>query len=915
MKKLIFSLLLILLMSVGIVTAEVDIELDITEYTLDNGLDVILVRDTSAPTAAVTLWYNVGGAHDPEGRSGFAHLFEHMMFQGSAHVEKGQLDTLITAVGGNTPNAYTSTERTVYFQTVPAHQLPLALWVEADRLASLDVTQTNLDNQRAVVIAELQQRVTNQPYGDAFQSLYTIPHDYAPYQQRVIGSIEDVNAATVDEIRAFHETYYLPNNATLVVAGDIDIETTRALIDEYFAPIPAGPEPPALPPYEMTQQPEAETFTFEDDLANNPAFLVAYQIPSRSHPDYPALELLSRILGGGNSSRLAIALDDTGLTAGTGSFAQDNRGPGIFTAYGFPNQGVELEAVEEAIYAVLDDIVENGIDEAELEKVINQITSSRIAGLETALNLAQTVQEGKFFYDDPMAVFNEINRFEAVTVEDIQTVIEEYLAPEDRHIIYVVPDENASPSEDIEPVVGASGEASDDAVDYRFVLEQDTPPEPLELREFTLPEYVEMELDNGLEVIVIQQDELPVLSLNLYLPGGESAVTQEQAGLAELTASLLTRGTETRSAQDIAATVEQVGGSIGAEAARDSMNASVFTLSEDADLAFDLLSDVVLNPTFSEDELELARSQWLTGLEFDLADPGEVASRTFFDLIYGEHPYGNKLMVDSLSALTRDDVVAFYESQRNPSGAMLLVTGDISSDDALAQAERVFGEWEAAGEPLTVSFPEVEAPEGTQVFLVDRPGSSQAEFLIGNPGVFGNDPDRYAGSVMNEIFGGSFSARLTKVVREELGYTYGIYSGFSYPVDRGVFLIGAAVRNEVAGDALQAILTEIDRLQTEGATPDELTRVKSNLTGSYALSLESASRLAGTIASFKLRDVPLENIENYPLLIEAVDADAVQNAAQTLIQDGNMVVVVVGDAEVIEAGLAEVAPVTLLDVE
>lgn len=915
-RYFILSLIALLLLSIGVVTAQsdADITLPVTRYTLDNGLEVVLVEDHSAPVAAVSLWYNVGGAHDPEGKSGFAHLFEHMMFQGTAHIAKGEFDTLITAVGGNTPNAYTSTERTVYYQTVPAHQLPLALWVEAERMASLDVTQTNLDNQRAVVIEELQLRVGNRPYGDAFQDLYTIPHDYEPYQSRVIGSIEDVNNATVEDVRNFHNTYYLPNNATLVVSGDIDVDAARDLIDEYFAPIPAGDDPEPLPPYEMTQQEEAEIFTYEDGLINNPAFLVAYQIPSRSHADYPALELLSLILGGGDSSRLVIALDDTGLTAGVGGFAQDNRGPGIFALYGFPNQGVELETVEQAIYDVLLDIQENGIDEAELDKVINQIRSDRVAGLETALGLAESVQEGVFFYDDPQAVFAEIDRFEEVTVEDIQRVIGEYLAPEDRHVIYVVPGE-VETADDPEPVVGATGDASDDEVEYRYVLEQATPPEALELREFNLPEIQEATLDNGLEIIVIEQRDLPMLTVDLYFTGGQAVVSAEQAGLAEITASLLTRGTETRSAQDIATVVEQVGGSIGADTSRDSFSAGVFTLSDDADLAFELLGDIVLNSTFSEDELELARTQWLTGLEFDLADPGEVASRTFFNLIYGDHPYGNMMTADSLSSITQDDVVSYYESMSNPNNSLLIIAGDIDFDSAVAQAESTFGAWENAGDAMTLEFPNISEPVETTVYLVDRPGSTQAEFLIGNPAYFGADPERYAGTVMNEIFGGSFSARLTKVVREELGYTYSIYSGFSFPVDQGVFLIGAAVRNDVAGDALQAILDQITLLQTDGVTAEELDRVKSNLTGSYALSLERTSRLVSQIASFRIRDVPLNYIGEYPSIIAEVDNTDVQSAAQDVILVDHLVVVVVGDASLIQESLEAVAPVILVETE
>ena len=325
MKRLVFFILCLL--TFGGTSLAADQQLDVQHYTLDNGLEVILVRDTTAPTVAVDIWFRVGSANDPAGKSGFAHLYEHMMFEGSPHVPGGTMDQLLERIGGSS-NAFAGSDITGYYDTVPSHQLPLALWIEADRMGGLNVTQESLDNQRAIVIEELQLRYDNSPYGPAVRALLTVPYSYEPYQRHTAGSIEDINNANLEDVIAFHRTYYVPNNATLVVAGDIDFDATRTLIDELFGQIPRGDDPPALPDFVPVDQDEAEFITIEDPLINLPALLIAYEIPPLVSDDYPALNLLSRILSVGDSSRLSKRLVDTGMALQADAWVFDNRGPG-----------------------------------------------------------------------------------------------------------------------------------------------------------------------------------------------------------------------------------------------------------------------------------------------------------------------------------------------------------------------------------------------------------------------------------------------------------------------------------------------------------------------------------------------------------------------------------------------------------
>ena len=907
MKRLVCIVLTLWITSLSF--AQADTQLTFEQYTLDNGLEVILVQDTSAPTVAVDLWYRVGGANDPEGKSGFAHLFEHLMFEGSANLPEGGIDDLITTAGGSN-NAYTDIDITGYYQSVPSHQLPLALWVEADRMAGLPVTQVNLDNQRAIVIEELQLRVTNSPYGEVFQDIFTVPYSYEPYKRRVIGSIEDINAARVEDVKAFHRTYYVPNNATLVVAGDIDFDTARALIDEFFAPIPIGDEPPQLPEYVPTEQTEAEIINVDDPLINLPGVLIGYEIPPRVSEDFPALDLLSQILSVGNSSRLAVKLLDTGDALVASSFVTANRGPSLFAAWLLPNMGVSVEDVEQVFYDELQLILEEGIPQDELDKAIAIILADRTLALETALDLAENVQAAQYFFGDPQAVYTEIEQYEAVTSEDIQRVIAEYLEDTDRHVIYVN-QSDAEPPEAVEPFV--SEEIVDEEPDYRYVLEQSEPPAPLEISEFALPDITETILDNGLEVVVIEQPNMPIISLDMVFKGGSGAVSADLAGLEELTGALIARGTTTRTAQDLAGTIEQVGGFLSSGSGRDSLTVGVFALIEDFDLAFELLADMVLNADFPEDEVEREREASISALEANLADPGFVAGRAFYQLLYAGHPYGTLTNFDTLKAITRDDIVAFYDSQRQPSNSVFIIAGAITADEGLAMANELFADWEGDSEP--VEYPEIETLESTQIYLIDRPGSTQADFILGNIGPEGDTDELYSIQVMNKVFGSGFASRLVQNIREEKGYTYGIGSSFSFPTDVGVFLISAAVRNDVIDLTLEEVFKEIDRLQNEPFTDEELQNAQAGMIGSFALGLETYQQFVNTVASVKLRDVDLGRLARYPELVSAVTTDAVLDVANTYIQPDNFIIVVVGDASEIQEKLESVAPVTIIESE
>jgi zinc protease len=418
--------------------ADVDYEL----YRLANGLEVVLAQDRSVPVVAVNVWYRVGAANERPGRTGFAHLFEHMMFQGSENVDKGEHMQLIERAGGDM-NGTTGSDRTNYFETLPAHQLPLGLWLEADRMRSLAVTDENLTNQTEVVKEERRMRVDNSPYGVSIRSaISTVPYSEEgcfAYGHEGIGSMEDLDAAQLEDVQQFFRTYYAPNNATLTITGDFEIDVAKRLVEEHFGSIPVGP---AVPPVECTDPfshlPVRRTF--EDTNANLPAVFLSFGLPAAREPDVPALRLLASILAGGESSRLHQRLVRQEQAAvQVLNFADFRRGPGLLVVGAISNQGVEAARLEELLDEEFARVREGGVTAEELEKVKNQYRAQSIRALQTALGRAEALQEANFFYGEPSAVRTEMERTLAVTVDDVRRVARQYLRPDNRSVVITEP--------------------------------------------------------------------------------------------------------------------------------------------------------------------------------------------------------------------------------------------------------------------------------------------------------------------------------------------------------------------------------------------------------------------------------------------------------------------------------------------
>ncbi|RMF03103.1 MAG: insulinase family protein [Chloroflexi bacterium] len=918
---------------------------ELTDFTLPNGLRVILAQDHSAPVVAVDVWYHVGGANDPEDRSGFAHLFEHMMFEGSEHVGNDEFHALLEEIGANN-NAYTASDNTAYWAVAPANELPRVLWLESDRMASLNVSQEAFDTQRDVVIEEYNQRVANAPYGVSNRRLFTLPmQGYPPYARPVIGSVEDLEAASLAEVRDFHDTYYRPNNATLVIVGDIDVEQTTTLVQAYFGDIPGGeplvpitqtwPLPdefPVLRTDDVTGCSIGYEETRVDPLVELPRYGATVVGPPRGAPDFYAVELLTDILSGGDSSRMEQNIVRQGKAAAAFTGFADNLGGSLIYTIGYPNSGDSPEDAQALIRAEFDKIIEDGVTEEELDRVKKQklvgaITSFR----ESTRSTAEWIQDAVLAFGDPTAMLDEMARYQAVTTDDIQRVAQEYLCnrpastlitlPEGEEVLaddpgLLVEPQKLTPVEkpasnllDAEPTTEALAALPEGVINRTGV------PAPLPVAETSFPPFETFTLENGLEVIFVEQHELPQVNAQLYVRGSNAAAPAEQQGVADFVAELLTKGTETRTAADIAGQIEAVGGSVGSNAALEWISLSVDALRTDADLAFDLLGDMARNPTFPDNELEVIREQTLTFLEQDAVSPDTLANHQFGRIAYGGHPYGFYATPETVKNLTRDDVVDFYTRLFKPNNALLVVVGDMTLDEAQAQVERVFADWEPGDVPDVLDYPAANVGDTSVIYLIDRPDSEQATIQVGNRAINARTPERYALSVVNSVLGGGASSRLFSNLREDKGYTYGVYSRFGRPNDTSTFRVLTDVGQNHAGDAITEILYELNKIRTRFVTAEELADAKGLLIGNFALSIEDPADFARQLSTRRLTGVPIDELNSYLQKLEDVSAAEARRAARKYIDAKSPIIVVVGNAEVIRPQLEELGQVVQVDAD
>jgi zinc protease len=898
-------------------------ELKVETYTLPNGLTVILHQDHKTPVVSVNVLYKVGSKDEKPGRTGFAHLFEHMMFQGSKNHDSEYFLPLEKL--GAELNGGTAEDDTDYYETVPTNALELALWLEADRMGFLPVamTQQKLDNQRDVVKNERRQVVDNVPYGQAeealLQVLYPLEH---PYHHSVIGSMADLSAASLQDVEAFFRTYYVPNNALLCIAGDFSREQAKEWVAKYFGPLGRGQDVKPLPSAVPTVS-APRVIRMTDAVSLPRVQLIWPSVPAK-HADEPALDVLAAVLGGlSKENRLFRALMyDRQLAANVSASHPTRLLAGTFEVEIYARPGESLDALVKIADAEIERLKNEGPSALEVKKVQNDRESSLIMGLQSATRTASVLNRSMAMFGDPLGYRTEVEKMFAVTPDDVKRVARQYLGA-GRIVLEVVPGAPAArpPEASVDrskqlPLVAPKLADVKDTFDRSVMPRLGTPPR------FTAPSCERRTLANGLKLLIVERHELPIVTFDLIVMSGETSAPKGKEGLASLAASLLDEGTKTRSSLQIAGELAEIGASLVSGGERESTTVSLTTLTRHLDRGLELYADVILNPIFPESELRRLKLQRLAQLKARYDDAEQTAAAVFPRLIYGlEHSYGRPDMgtSESVESITRDDAVSFYERIMVPGNATMIIVGDVQPDTIAATIEARLQAWKPGPLPESPSTSPPKSPPAPAVYLIDKKGAAQSVLKVGRIGAARKSPDFFSLRVMNAVLGGQFASRLNLNLREDKGYSYGADSSFSFTRGPGPFEATATVQTAVTKESLAEIMKELTEINGKRPVTDaELAFAKQGIIQGFPSRFETTFGVAGQFAVVVSNDLPVDELVHYQERIEAVTKHDVDRVAREYITPGTMSILIVGDQSKIEKPLRSlpfVKAIELLDNE
>ncbi|RDE06181.1 M16 family metallopeptidase [Sphingomonas aracearum] len=876
-----------------------------TQRTLANGLRVYAIRDTGTANVSVQVWYDVGSKDDPKDRSGFAHLFEHLMFKATRNLVPEQIDRLTEDVGGYN-NASTNDDYTNYYEVVPANHLQRILFAEADRMASLVVEPTSYASERDVVKEELRQSTLARPYGKLLSLYYpAISYSAHPYARATIGSIENLDAATIDDVRAFHATYYRPDNAILVVSGNFDPAQLDKWVDQYFASI-ARPNRPI--PRVIVQEPartRATHYTVYEPNTPLPAVLVSWKLPPDNDPDYPALLVLKSILADGESSRFyqSLVYRDQ-LAQSADAFLDTRKSTGQFVAYSILASGKDAATGEAALRREVARMRTAPVSAAELAEAKNQILTAGIRARETAEGKASTIAASVIVDGDPSTSDRQLAAVSRVTAADVQRVAAKYLNDNQSAAIAYLP-VKAKPAgakgDTIAVAPGVQVAPLAPPADVALVTpapaaQRLQPPAPAAPIAPTLPRPVVTTLANGLTIVTVEKHDQPLVTANLVSKAGGGSDPAGRAGLHSLAADVLTKGTTTRSASEIAAAVEALGGSLDSDAAWDGSAVNLTVKSDQIRPALTLLADVAQHPVFASDEVERARAQAIDAVAVTLKSPASLSGLVAGRAMFGDAPYGHPLSgtPGSLKAITPAELKAAYARTWTPQNATLLLVGDITPAAAETLAKQSFGAWKAGSAPAA-ALAEGAAP-APRVIVVDMPDAGQAGVVVGRPALTRRDPVFYSASVANGVLGGGFSSRLNQEIRIKRGLAYGAGSSLSARRLPGSLTARTQTKNPTAAETVSIILAEMARLGREPVAAAELEPRKATLVGDFGREIETTAGIAGVLGEYAVEDVPLSELGAFTTKVNAVTPQDLQAAAARLLDPSKASIVVVGDA-------------------
>lgn len=878
------------------------------KYTLANGLQVMLHVDRKLPVVHVNQWFHVGSKNERIGRTGFAHLFEHMMFQGSKNAS-AEYFSYVEAAGANLfeggVNGTTSWDRTNYFATVPSGNLETILWLESDRLLTLPdaLTIEKLNNQRDVVKNERRQGLENQPYGRWVkllqENLYPNRH---PYANDVIGSHEDLTAASLDDVKEFFKTYYTPNNMSLVIAGDFDPAEAKRLVEKYFGTIPAGP---ALDrPVKGVPKLDGEQIVEVNDRVPQERTYFAWHTPAYFDAGDAELDLVATILGDGLSARLnKVLVYDKQLASDVVSFQWGRQLTGTFVLWVTARPGASLQQIEQIVTDEIARLAKDGPTPAELARAKTKWEFGFVTGLERIGGFggkADRLNQYNIFLGDPNKFDADFSRYRNATVASVRDTVAKWLNTRNRLLIRFHPE--------------TSGRES------QIALDRSKQPPLGGDRPFMVPPVKTAKLGNGMEVFVIERPDLPKVAVRMVTKAGSVHNPAGKDGLADLTVETMKRGTKTRSALEVEDELGDLGTVLFGGANRESSEVSFEVLKRNLAPALTVFADVVLNPAFPADEVDREKKKRLDALAQDAEDPNAIAQTIGQMLAFGaDHPYGRpgRGFPATVQRLSREDFVRFHEANWKPGSSALIFAGDITLDEARRFAEQNFGNWSGGAAP-TISIPAPKPMGPGKVYLVDRQDAAQTIVTQVLPGARRKTDDYYAINLADAVWGGGFGTRLNLNLREDKGYSYGVFSFPTFFSEYGMWQSSGGVQTNKTKESVVEFVKELKFFAGEKPiTEKELLNAKANRIRGYSQQFESLGRLADQVATLWAYGLPMSELQQETTELERATLASVNIAAKKYAVPGSTMLLLVGDRSKIEAGVRELklGEIVILDVE
>ena len=869
-------------------------DIEFETFTLDNGLTVVVHEDRKVPMVAVNIWYHVGSKNEKPGKTGFAHLFEHLMFNGTENYNAEYFEPF-EKIGATDQNGTTNSDRTNYFQNVPTNALDLALWMESERMGHIlnVIDQDKLDEQRGVVQNEKRQG-ENQPYGQVWNAIgeAVFPKGH-PYSWSVIGSMDDLNAATLDDVKEWFETYYGPTNAVLALAGDIDVETAKIKVQEYFGDIPGGP-PLTKPKKWIAKRSEQTREVMEDNVPQTRIYKV-WNVAEDGTNEAQALDLASSTLAGSKNSPLYQELVyKTGLASGVSAFYYGREIAGLFVIVATVASGQDPDEVEKVIDDTLEKYLQRGPDTKLLKNIktssISSLTNGlqRIGGFGGKSDILATYQT---LYGDAGAFREQLSIYLNTSAVDIKKAANKWLTSGD-YVLSIVPAKKTS-------VVKSQVDRSKGI------------PYPTEKLSYSFPKIQSAVLDNGSKLVLAERNDLPLVNLEVVFNKGWAIESNEQQGLANFTMSMMDEGTKKYSSLDFAEAQERLGSGIGYGSSIDTTYASLSSMKVNLEATLDLFKEGLLNPIFPQAELDKVKKRWLDSIDQQLNNPGSVANRKIRGLVYGEgHPYAKESssgLKETVEQFTREDLIQMHSLLTNPSDSTFIVTGDINLNEATELLNKKFNDWTSQASDINpIDLFTVEDQSEPRVFLIDKPGAIQSYILAAQLLPPTNSDDDILIDYMNYAIAGSFTSRINMNLREDKSWSYGVRTSTGYSQGQRLMRMTAPVQTDKTAPAILEVLREYNQYVNDSPiTADELSKIKNARTLRLPGQYETLGALLGGMEDIVKYNRDFDYLDTIADKRNAILLEDVRSASKKYLDTNKWTWVIVGDLAQIESPVRE----------